>query len=166
MPWPTYEAQRRSRPSLSIFLDEVALSGREFDNDKDERLRRNAVSLMTLHSAKGLEFSRVYMVGMEEGILPHRRSVDETASHRRGAATLLRRRHPRQDCSPSPWRCTRRKWGKATRDDPQPIPVRTHRPGRTSPTFAAEKPAQQPLRTRNNPIDAVPPNRDLRVPNV
>jgi DNA helicase-2/ATP-dependent DNA helicase PcrA len=54
-------------------LDETALTGRE--ESKDDEERKPAVTLMTLHSAKGLEFPHVYMVGMEEGLLPHRRSI-------------------------------------------------------------------------------------------
>ncbi len=71
-----YESASRS-PSLSGFLDDVALAGKEFGSPKEKEKQRNAVSLMTYHSAKGLEFPIVYMVGMEEGILPHRRSLAE-----------------------------------------------------------------------------------------
>ncbi len=63
-------------PTLAKFLDNVALSGKEFGESK-EKERYNSISLMTYHSAKGLEFPIVYMVGMEEGILPHRRSLQE-----------------------------------------------------------------------------------------
>ncbi len=72
-----YEADAKSPATLAGFLDDVALAGKEFGSPKEKEQQRNSVSLMTYHSAKGLEFPFVYMVGMEEGILPHRRSLAE-----------------------------------------------------------------------------------------
>jgi DNA helicase-2/ATP-dependent DNA helicase PcrA len=66
---------RAESPSLREFLDETALAGRDdLKNDED---RPSAVTLMTLHSAKGLEFPHVYLVGMEEGLIPHRRAIED-----------------------------------------------------------------------------------------
>ena len=71
------ETDRGNRPTIGGFVQEVALTGNEDEQDKESKLERNAVALMTLHAAKGLEFSEVYMVGMEEGTLPHHRSIAE-----------------------------------------------------------------------------------------
>ncbi len=57
--------------SLSIFLEEVSLIA-DIDTMDDED---NAVTLMTVHSAKGLEFGSVFIIGLEEGIFPHSRSL-------------------------------------------------------------------------------------------
>jgi DNA helicase-2/ATP-dependent DNA helicase PcrA len=107
-----YEA-RSQAPALGEFLDDVALAGREFDTDKEDQLRRNSVALMTLHCAKGLEFPHVYMVGMEEGVLPHRRSVDEEGTaideERRLCYVGITRAQERLTFSLA---LTRRKWGK------------------------------------------------------
>ena len=72
----TGDAAEWSPPRLTDALSALALDDME-DEDEDQRNDENRVTLMTLHSAKGLEFRDVYMVGLEEGILPHARSVDE-----------------------------------------------------------------------------------------
>jgi superfamily I DNA/RNA helicase len=68
------EHQKRSRKGLRGFLDEVSL-----DRDREEKKEDNAkgVTLITLHAAKGLEFKNVYLIGAEEGLLPHERSKAE-----------------------------------------------------------------------------------------
>lgn len=60
-------------PSLSGFLEEVSLYT---DVDKYESEQDSAVMLMTIHSAKGLEFQRVFLIGMEQNIFPGTRSMD------------------------------------------------------------------------------------------
>ncbi|HUC89666.1 MAG TPA: UvrD-helicase domain-containing protein [Patescibacteria group bacterium] len=64
-------AQEYQEEGLSTFLEEVALVSDIDQADFDG----NAVTLMTLHAAKGLEFPVVFMVGMEEGIFPHSRAL-------------------------------------------------------------------------------------------
>ena len=59
--------------SLGDFLDSIALVS-DVDN-LDEST--DAVTLMTMHSAKGLEFDNVFLVGMEEGLFPSKRSIEE-----------------------------------------------------------------------------------------
>ncbi len=62
--------------SLEIFLNEVNLIEQEQGKNQDGT--NNYLNLMTLHSSKGLEFDYVFMIGMEEGLLPHSRAfVDE-----------------------------------------------------------------------------------------
>jgi DNA helicase II / ATP-dependent DNA helicase PcrA len=60
-------------PTMRSFLERVSLTEEEERKDKDEG--PDTVVLMTMHSAKGLEFTHVFIVGLEEEILPHSRSV-------------------------------------------------------------------------------------------
>jgi DNA helicase II / ATP-dependent DNA helicase PcrA len=64
-----------AKPTLTGFIDDVTVNPNDQRDDREEQLARNAIALMTLHSAKGLEFPEVYLVGLEEGLLPHHRSL-------------------------------------------------------------------------------------------
>ena len=67
------ESEERGE-SLDAFLDRAALV-----SDTDDLEAAAPVTLMTLHSAKGTEFDTVFLVGLEEGLLPHSRSLDTDA---------------------------------------------------------------------------------------
>jgi DNA helicase-2/ATP-dependent DNA helicase PcrA len=69
-------ARRHGGGTFSSFLQELALEADD-DPSPEEAAERDQVTLMTLHAAKGLEFPRVFLVGLEEGILPHARALAE-----------------------------------------------------------------------------------------
>jgi len=105
---------RDKETDLAGFLSETALAGREMGNEKDKLAQRNAVWLLTMHAAKGLEFPVVYMVGMEEGLLPHSRSVksgeeNDIAEERRLCYVGVTRAQETLTLSMA---LTRRRWGK------------------------------------------------------
>jgi len=66
-------ADYQGKKGLRRFLDGTALD----DDKKDEDADKPGISLITLHASKGLEFPSVWLVGLEEGILPHVRSAEE-----------------------------------------------------------------------------------------
>ncbi len=65
-------------PKLTEFLEHIALVESEYS--EEEKKGKAGVHLMTLHQAKGLEFPVVFIVGLEEGLLPHSRSLDDEFS--------------------------------------------------------------------------------------
>ncbi len=151
------EHQRnRPRGSLGDFVDAMALSERDLEEDKDQQLRRNAIAMMTLHSAKGLEFPHVYMVGMEEGLLPPRRSLNAGEQHieeeRRLCYVGLTRAQERLTLSMS---LSRMKWGKPRESHPsrflfellgqaERAPSHTPQPSQALPTKAPQRPGGPP----------------------
>ncbi|HOS02078.1 MAG TPA: UvrD-helicase domain-containing protein [Candidatus Hydrogenedentes bacterium] len=67
-------AGKNAGASLGAFLDQSALAGGDDRFSKKER-RSSGVTLMTVHSAKGLEFPFVFVVGAEEGLMPHEKCL-------------------------------------------------------------------------------------------
>jgi superfamily I DNA/RNA helicase len=66
---------------LENFLSEVTLDNQR---NQEEEVASNSVTLITMHSCKGLEFPHVYIAGMEDGLLPHERSkVENTLDEER-----------------------------------------------------------------------------------
>lgn len=105
--------QRRPGQPLTEFLDEITLDqDREERNEKekDPEKMKDAVTLITLHAAKGLEFPNVYLVGLEEGILPHDRSrMEGTVDEERRLLYVGITRARKQLCLS--YALTRRKYG-------------------------------------------------------
>ena len=83
MKWESEPDASGTAPSVKMlqeFLSRLTLQAQEEEEDKKEEAKDNSndqVTMLTLHGAKGLEYSIVFLVGMEEGILPHRRTIDE-----------------------------------------------------------------------------------------
>src|SRR4030095_1535853 len=59
---------------ISEFRDDLALDS---EREEEEQQQMDAVTLITMHSCKGLEFPHVFVVGLEDGLLPHTRSKEE-----------------------------------------------------------------------------------------
>ena len=115
-----FEQRKGKRAKLSRFIDDLTLNGLDSSTEKDNQLKRNAIALMTYHAAKGLEFRCVYMVGMEEGILPHHRSVEAVdgmaiEEERRLCYVGMTRAEDRLTMTLA---LTRRKWGKPRETNP------------------------------------------------
>ena len=95
----TYADQNGEDATLSGFLEEVALISDldSYDNDAD------SVTMMTIHSAKGLEFPYVFVVGMEDGIFPARwPSIMRRTWRRSAASATWPSPAPRRSCTCPP----------------------------------------------------------------
>lgn len=102
--------QEGESPSLQGFLEEVSLVA-DADEIPDSDEISGVVTLMTLHTAKGLEFPTVFLTGMEEGIFPHSRTIgerDELEEERRLAYVGLTRAQQRLYLSRAEYRSA---WG-------------------------------------------------------
>jgi DNA helicase-2/ATP-dependent DNA helicase PcrA len=106
-------AKESGQPSLAEFIDQLTIGDRQLEDEKEKQLAKNAIALMTLHSAKGLEFPEVFIVGLEEGILPHHRSLEDNENsieeERRLCYVGITRAEERLTLSLA---LTRMKWGK------------------------------------------------------
>jgi DNA helicase-2/ATP-dependent DNA helicase PcrA len=137
------------------YLDDLVLDVKEAERFQDDKPASRALRLMTLHAAKGLEFDYVWMVGLEEGILPHHRSLADglqaIAEERRLAYVGVTRARKRLALSLC---LTRMKWGKS----------RPCRPSRFlyELTGQADKFSEEPPAPKNAPPNRGPAKRPQR----
>jgi len=111
--YETGEVDEGEEISLMGFLEDVALVA-DSDQIPDGEDHGGVVTLMTLHTAKGLEFPTVFLTGMEEGIFPHSRTLgdkNEVEEERRLAYVGLTRARERLYLSRSEYRSS---WGSPT----------------------------------------------------
>jgi len=115
--------QRSTNPGLSEFLEQSSLNGNDRNFGEDDSLEQSSVKLMTLHSAKGLEFPHVYLVGLEEGLLPHKRSITDELENNPSAIEEERRLAyvgitRAKDLLTISYAQSRMKWGKRYKTKP------------------------------------------------
>ena len=96
--------------SLQAFLDDSALASDREDEDLEKKA---GVTLITLHASKGLEFPRVYLVGLEEGFLPHTRSIAEGTKDEERRLLYVGITRARDQLTMT-YCATRIKWGQQT----------------------------------------------------
>ena len=73
------ERNLRGSDDLVDFLGSITLDDDSRESGQEQLEKKKGVSLITMHAAKGLEFPIVYLPGLEEGILPHKRSIEENS---------------------------------------------------------------------------------------
>ncbi len=115
------QAHRGEDPATTVrrYLDDLILEVQEAERFEEDKTKGNKLKLMTLHAAKGLEFDCVWMVGLEENLLPHIRAVNEGLpaidEERRLCYVGVTRARKRLMLSLA---LTRMKWGKAKPSKP------------------------------------------------
>ena len=107
------EALRKGR-SLQQFLDEAALDTEPEEEDLEQKA---GVTLITLHASKGLEFPVVFLVGLEEGVLPHWRSTEEGTRDEERRLLYVGITRAREELFLS-YCAVRKKYGELVRCDP------------------------------------------------
>ena len=132
--------QHAKEPTLRGFLDDIALGGQDRNEDKESQLQGNAIALMTMHSAKGLEFPlRLHARHGRGNLAAQTIGGSRWRGDRRRAAALLRGCHPRARKA-NTFLCTHApQMGQATRDHPQPFSLRDDGPGRKRETRSTAK---------------------------
>lgn len=101
--------------TLQKYLDLSALA-RDREEDSDIEKQRG-VTLITLHASKGLEYPVVYLVGLEEGILPHKRSIEEGTRDEERRLLYVGITRAQDRCTLS-WCPVRTKWGQKVASEP------------------------------------------------
>ena len=153
-----FEKERSKDATLVSFLEEMALVS-DADDMKEER---NAVTLMTLHISKGLEFPLVFIVGLEEGLFPSFRFMDDLdpssveEERRLAYVGMTRAREKLFLC----YTQSRRVWGQEQFNQPsrflEELPkhlVQWKKPFSSKPSFLSSAGFSKPLRGDSHPSD-------------
>jgi DNA helicase-2/ATP-dependent DNA helicase PcrA len=104
------ERHGQTGKSLQKFLDDTTLAG---DREEEDLEKKQGATLITLHASKGLEFPIVYLVGLEEGVLPHKRSVEEGTRDEERRLLYVGITRARENLTLT-YCATRIKWGQQT----------------------------------------------------